>query len=51
MKCLLHNTMGDKLLLNFGAKFLVLIYNFTCEITKLLCQHSICASANMALKF
>ena len=51
MKCFLHNTMGDKLLLNFGAKFLALIYNFTCEITKLLCQHSICASANMALKF
>ena len=51
MKCLLHNTMGDKLLLNFGAKFLALIYNFTCEITTLLCQHSICASANMALKF
>ena len=51
MKCLLHNIMGDKLLLNFGEKFLALIYNFTCEITKLICQHSICASANMALKF
>ena len=29
------NIMSDKLLLNFGAKILALIYNFTCEITKL----------------
>ena len=43
--------MGDKLLLNFGAKISALIYNATREITKLLWQHFLYLSAKMASRF
>ena len=43
--------MGAKLLLNFGAKFPILFYNFTCEITKLPWQRSVRLGAKMAPKF
>ena len=43
--------MGDKSLLNFGAEISALIYNFTCEITKLLWQRFLYLSAKMASRF
>ena len=38
--------LGDKLLVNFGA-----IFNFTCEVTKLKWQRSVCVSAKIEAKF
>ena len=46
-----YYTIHDELLSNFGRKFLGLIYNFKCEITKLLWQPSIRLSAKMATRF
>ena len=43
--------MGDKLLLNLGAKFPILIYYLTCEIIKLSWQLSVRVSAKMSAKF
>ena len=43
--------MDDELLLYFGLEIAALIYNLTCEITKLPWQPSVRLSAKMATKF